>query len=110
MQIISIDFAATRIQVNRLHESAQSIRTSANANFDSAVNALRANWTGESAAFFYRKCSELHEKLLAAARDLDAAADAIDRKAYAVYQAEQEAKRIAMTIGGGGGGGGGGGR
>ena len=100
MANISINFALARQQAQKLEEAAQRLRHMADSEFENAVQTLEAQWKGEAATAYLRKCELMREKIYEEARNIDHIASSLRRRIHALYEAEQMAKQIAATHGG----------
>ncbi len=95
---ILVDFPFARRQAANLEEQAANLRRMADRQWQGAVDQLSCHWKGESANLYIQKCAQMKQRLYDIARELDAAADTLRRKVQALYEAEQEAKRLAATV------------
>lgn len=97
MANISIDFGLARRQADSLEESASRMRRMADIQFQNAMQNLSAQWKGESATAYLQKCELMRERIQEEASNIEHIASALRSKINLLYQAEQEAKRIAAT-------------
>lgn len=94
-QTIEMNFRQTIRQAAQLEEEAAQVRRVADQQLADAMQTLNAGWTGETAAVWQAKCSQLCQALRQSAAQLERSAEAMRRSAQRLYDAEQEALRLA---------------
>ncbi len=90
-------------QAARLETLADNLNTAARDGIGSAMDEIRAAWTGENADAYLKKGEQLEEKTKKTAKALKSAASAIRTIAVNTYKAEMNALEIANKRSYGGG-------
>lgn len=93
--MIALDFALASRQAASLEEQAARLRKLARQQYGGTLENVAAAWKGQAASGYVGKGRQLQSSIEATAAQLDAAAQAIRATVRRLYDAEQEAKRVA---------------
>ena len=102
---IFMDFQAAEAVVRELRLIAKSARELATEDLNSALNGIGNSWKGENSEEYLRKARAITQNVTKTAANIEKIADTVERVAKNTYEAEMEARRIALMKGSGGGGG-----
>lgn len=88
---INADLTKMKKLAQTLRETAASVRSTANNDYQQAVNTLHTSWEGENAAAFMKKAEAIRKDLEGTASQLEASAQTLEDIAAKYAQAELEA-------------------
>ena len=91
---ISFDYNATMRQVSEMKQIASEMRAIANNDMQNTISQIKINWKGNSSNNFCSKYNSLREKIATEAKNIDNAADALDRLAKSIKESEERAAAI----------------
>ena len=91
---ISFDYNATKRQVRDMKQIASEMRAIANNDMQNTISQIKINWKGNTSNNFCSKYNTLKERIITEARNIDNAADTLDRLAENIRESEERAEAI----------------
>lgn len=88
---IQMDFRKAKSQANALEQAAGNIKNLSDKKYNSTLNELAVNWTGDNSQKFIGKGRQLQINMTSTADAIQAVAEAIREIARVIYEAEMEA-------------------
>ena len=87
---IQMNFDQAKRQAETLENVARNLTNMANGDYNTSLQTLGNNWTGENATKYLPKAGQLKSNILKSASDLNKTASAIRTIAKNIYDAEME--------------------
>ena len=94
-EVIRYDFYKALNEAEDLENAGRKMRRLSESDMENTKFSMGRVWQGEASDVYQRKCTQLQEKILDSAKDLEKQASAIRSMARRTYEAEMQAYRLA---------------